>query len=66
MAQRARVIYKYALDNIPKHLAEDLYKEFVAFEKQFGDRQGIEDVIISKRRFQYGSFTLLSLSLSSR
>lgn len=23
------------------------------FEKKFGDRRGIEDVIVSKRRFQY-------------
>jgi crooked neck len=50
---RARVIYKYALDHIPKHLAEDLYQTYTAFEKMHGDRQGVEDVILSKRRFQY-------------
>mmetsp|Transcript_45792 Transcript_45792/g.108601 ORF Transcript_45792/g.108601 Transcript_45792/m.108601 type:complete len:688 (-) Transcript_45792:8-2071(-) len=51
--ERARAIFKYALDSIPKSAAEDLYAAFVAFEKQHGDREGIEDVIVSKRRFQY-------------
>ncbi|KAH0929475.1 hypothetical protein HID58_015202, partial [Brassica napus] len=51
--ERARFIYKFALDHIPKGRAEDLYKKFVAFEKQYGDREGIEDAIVGKRRFQY-------------
>ncbi|XP_068639478.1 uncharacterized protein [Aristolochia californica] len=51
--ERARCIYKYALDHIPKGRAEDLYKKFVAFEKQYGDKEGIEDAIVGKRRFQY-------------
>ncbi|XP_073116505.1 uncharacterized protein [Elaeis guineensis] len=51
--ERARCIYKFALDHIPKGRAEDLYKKFVAFEKQYGDREGIEDAIVGKRRFQY-------------
>eukprot|EP01104_Vermistella_antarctica_P019534 TRINITY_DN76_c0_g1_i1.p1 TRINITY_DN76_c0_g1~~TRINITY_DN76_c0_g1_i1.p1 ORF type:complete len:687 (+),score=222.36 TRINITY_DN76_c0_g1_i1:151-2211(+) len=51
--ERARTIYRYALDHIPKSKAADLYKMFISFEKQFGDREGIEDVIVSKRRFQY-------------
>ncbi|XP_049375910.1 uncharacterized protein LOC125840966 [Solanum verrucosum] len=50
---RARCIYKFALDRIPKGRAEDLYSKFVAFEKQYGDREGIEDAIVGKRRFQY-------------
>ncbi|XLU46496.1 hypothetical protein S245_041310, partial [Arachis hypogaea] len=51
--ERARGIYKFALDHIPKGRAEDLYRKFVAFEKQYGDREGIEDAIVGKRRFQY-------------
>lgn len=51
--ERARAIYKYALDHVPKHRAKDLFTQFANFEKQFGDREGIEDVIISQRRFQY-------------
>ncbi|XP_047090034.1 crooked neck-like protein 1 [Lolium rigidum] len=51
--ERARAIYKFALDRVPKARAEDLYRKFLAFEKQFGDREGIEDAIVGKRRFQY-------------
>ena len=31
---------------------QELYKMFISFEKQFGDRDAIEDVIVGKRRFQ--------------
>ncbi|CAJ1077698.1 hypothetical protein INR49_018007 [Xyrichtys novacula] len=51
--ERVRVIYKYALDRIPKSQAQELFKYYTMFEKKFGDRRGIEDVIVSKRRFQY-------------
>lgn len=51
--ERVRVIYKYALDRIPKNQAQELFKYYTMFEKKFGDRRGIEDVIVSKRRFQY-------------
>ncbi|CAH8278126.1 unnamed protein product [Arabidopsis lyrata] len=51
--ERARFIYKFALDHIPKGRAEDLYKKFLAFEKQYGDKEGIEDAIVGKKRFQY-------------
>eukprot|EP00111_Clytia_hemisphaerica_P005224 TCONS_00015061-protein len=50
---RVRAIYKYALDKIPKQNAQELFKNYSTFEKRFGDRSGIENVIISKRRFQY-------------
>ncbi|KAG8224262.1 hypothetical protein J437_LFUL001642 [Ladona fulva] len=50
---RARVIYKYALDHIPKERAQELYKAYTVHEKKYGDRTGIEDVIVSKRKFQY-------------
>ncbi|XP_077594244.1 crooked neck-like protein 1 [Stigmatopora nigra] len=51
--ERVRVIYKYALDRIPKQQAQELFKNYTVFEKKFGDRRGIEDVIVNKRRFQY-------------
>jgi len=51
--ERARGIYKYALDHLPKHLAREVYKTFIQFEKKFGTKEGIEDVILNKRRFQY-------------
>lgn len=42
---------RFALDHIPKAQAVTLYQRFVTFEKQHGDRQGIEDVVVSKRRW---------------
>eukprot|EP00954_Amorphochlora_amoebiformis_P023023 1357417-Amorphochlora_amoeboformis.AAC.1 len=50
---RARVIYKYALDHVPKDEAQRLYEMYSAFEKKHGTRETVEDVILSKRRFQY-------------
>ncbi|OQE16536.1 hypothetical protein PENFLA_c027G10881 [Penicillium flavigenum] len=51
--ERARAIYKYALDRLPRSKAMALHKAYTTFEKQFGDREGLEDVILSKRRVQY-------------
>ncbi|KAL1399013.1 hypothetical protein pipiens_002275 [Culex pipiens pipiens] len=50
---RVRVIYKYALDHLPKDRTGELYKAYTIHEKKYGDRSGIEDVIVSKRKFQY-------------
>ncbi|XP_053671949.1 protein crooked neck [Anopheles nili] len=50
---RVRVIYKYALDHLPKDRTTELYKAYTIHEKKYGDRSGIEDVIVSKRKFQY-------------
>ena len=52
-SERARVLYKYALEVLPKSQAAAVYKKYVQFEKQHGDRRGIEDVITSKKRFAY-------------
>ena len=51
--ERARGIYKYALDNLPKDKARGVYQSFMLFEKQHGDREAIEDVVLGKRRVQY-------------
>ncbi|PIK60199.1 putative crooked neck-like protein 1 isoform X2 [Apostichopus japonicus] len=51
--ERAKVIYKYALDNIPKQYAQELFKNYTIHEKRYGDRSGIENVIVNKRKFQY-------------
>ncbi len=51
--ERARAIYKFALDKVPKQQAAEIYKAYAAFEKQHGDREGIEVVIAGRRRFQY-------------
>ncbi|KTW30696.1 hypothetical protein T552_00408 [Pneumocystis carinii B80] len=51
--ERARVIYRYALDRLPKSKSEALYNVYSSFEKQFGDKEGIEDTILAKRRVLY-------------
>ena len=51
--ERARVIYKYALDNLSKEKCEAIYKSYTIHEKKYGDRTAIEDVIVSKRKFKY-------------
>ena len=50
---RARAIYKYALDFLPRSKATILHKAYTTFEKQFGDKEGVEDVIAAKRRVTY-------------
>jgi len=51
--ERARAIYKYALDRLARSKSIALHKAYTTFEKQFGDREGVEEVILSKRRVQY-------------
>lgn len=51
--ERARSIYKYALDRLPRSRSTALHKSYTQFEKQFGNREGVEDVILAKRRVQY-------------
>uniref|UniRef100_A0A0B7A869 Crooked neck-like protein 1 n=1 Tax=Arion vulgaris TaxID=1028688 RepID=A0A0B7A869_9EUPU len=51
--ERTRVVYKYALDHLPKDRCEEVYKHYTIHEKKFGSRAAIEDVIVSKRRFKY-------------
>jgi crooked neck len=51
--ERARTTYKFALDRLPRSKSIVLHKAYTTFEKQFGDREGVEDVILSKRRIQY-------------
>merc|ERR1711983_268716 len=51
--ERARVIYKYALDKMPKESCGELYKAYTVHEKKFGEKVGIENVILKKRKLQY-------------
>ncbi|PNY27254.1 Pre-mRNA-splicing factor clf1, partial [Tolypocladium capitatum] len=51
--ERARAIYKYALDRLPRSKSMILHKAYTTFEKQFGDKDGVEDVVLSKRRKHY-------------
>ena len=38
---------------MPKETCQEIYKAYTVHEKKYGDRAGIEDVIVSKRKFQY-------------
>ncbi|KAI1268807.1 cell cycle control protein [Xylariaceae sp. FL1019] len=51
--ERARAIFKYALDRLPRSKSMGLHKSYTTFEKQYGDKDGVEDVILSKRRRLY-------------
>lgn len=50
---RARMIYKYALERIPRAKSEGIYTSYTRFEKQFGSIKGVEDTVTQKRRLQY-------------
>ncbi|KAF2120823.1 hypothetical protein BDV96DRAFT_539160 [Lophiotrema nucula] len=51
--ERCRSILRFALDRLPRSKAVNLQKENTRFEKQYGDRDGIESVILGKRRVHY-------------
>lgn len=51
--ERARAVYRYALDHMPREKCLLLYNEYTRHEKKHGDRSSIDAVITSKRRFQY-------------
>lgn len=51
--ERARVIYKYALERLPRSKSAGIFSSYNRFEKQFGTRQGVEDTVLGKRRIQY-------------
>lgn len=51
--ERARAIYKYALEKLPPGRQANLYNVYTQFEKQFGDKDGLEDVVLTKRRKHY-------------
>jgi len=51
--ERVRMIYKYALGKLPKSEAKELFKQYSLYEKKYGDRAGVEDVILSKRKYKY-------------
>ncbi|KAJ2455104.1 NineTeen Complex (NTC) component [Coemansia sp. RSA 2336] len=53
--ERARAIYKYALERLPKAKSQSLYNQYTIFEKQFGDKDEIESVVVTKRRMEYES-----------
>jgi crooked neck len=51
--ERSRTIYQYALERLLEGEKENLYNVYTQFEKQYGTKDGLEDVIVSKRRLKY-------------
>ncbi|GBG28176.1 Pre-mRNA-splicing factor clf1 [Hondaea fermentalgiana] len=51
--ERARAIYKQALELLPKSESRQVYEAYAAFERQHGDSDAIEAVLVEKRREQY-------------
>lgn len=51
--ERARAIYTYGLERLSKSKSMKLYNSYTSFEKQYGGKDGIENVILSKRRVGY-------------
>lgn len=53
--QRAREIYHFGLANLPVESSQRLYEEYLGFEKQYGQKEEIDLVIVEKRRKMYCS-----------
>ncbi|EPQ50333.1 hypothetical protein GLOTRDRAFT_12627, partial [Gloeophyllum trabeum ATCC 11539] len=51
--ERARVIYKFALERLPRSKSTNLYAAYTKFEKQHGNRSTLESTVLGKRRIQY-------------
>eukprot|EP00921_Rhytidocystis_pertsovi_P025197 GHVQ01040666.1.p1 GENE.GHVQ01040666.1~~GHVQ01040666.1.p1 ORF type:complete len:676 (-),score=93.27 GHVQ01040666.1:347-2374(-) len=51
--ERSKVVYQQALARLPKGKSDMLYTKYVAFQKQHGAREDIEDTVMTKRRFFY-------------
>lgn len=50
---RAREIFKFGLENIPKDKSKKLYEEYLGFEKQHGTKDDIDELIFNERRLHY-------------
>lgn len=44
------MVYKLGLDNLPKDKQKRLYSNYLQFEKQYGQTEEMEKVILNKRR----------------
>ncbi|KAF9590054.1 hypothetical protein IFM89_030366 [Coptis chinensis] len=51
--ERTRCIYDFGFSHVPKGRAKVLDKNFMLFEKRYGQKEGIKCDILEKKRFQY-------------
>lgn len=47
------------MDHLPADRVGEIFKFYTIHEKKYGERAGIENVIVSKRRHQYEKVRLL-------
>ena len=51
--ERARAIYRHALDRAPKRDVDAVFEAYSAFERSRGDRDGVDAVVAAERRLEY-------------
>jgi crooked neck len=51
--ERSRALYKLGLDILPRSRSRALNDDYVRFCKAYGDVDGVEDAVLSKRRVKY-------------
>lgn len=51
--ERARAIYRHALDHVAKSEVGPVFDAYSAFERAAGDRSGVDAVVSAERRFEY-------------
>lgn len=49
--ERVKAIYRYGLEKLANH--QELLSQYTLYEKKYGERADIEDVILSKQRLKY-------------
>ncbi|KAI0463954.1 hypothetical protein LJB42_002963 [Komagataella kurtzmanii] len=50
---RVRALYKYGMDHLTGEKRNRLFEQYTIFEKQYGNREGIEETIMQKRKMKY-------------
>jgi crooked neck len=63
---RAKAIYKYAIEKLPEEKREDIYKALTVHEKKYGNKEDIELAILSKRKIKYREVIANSLTYDSK
>jgi crooked neck len=51
--KRARAIFNYAIEKLPEEATSSIYDALTFFEKQRGEREGLESVVLRKKRAEY-------------
>ena len=51
--ERARALFKYAIEKLPESSSRELYPAYLQFEKRYGGQKQIEDAVIEKKKAQY-------------